>query len=217
MSAPNIEAVAAWLRNCSIDVEIKSTPSLHRAPPPAAKAEEEDMRPAVTEAEESEGVMVELNSELALPYQWEQCLDMITGELYYINCINGMRTTEDPRVAQSCVRESCYYSWVEHYTSGDADDEEEEDSGYDFEDSGSGTGVGSDKDDFYGKSSSRDSSAPASPSTPDACGEHTTAAGQILVAAGCKSCFMYFMVPKRVVACPRCSGCLLHLGPNSYE
>jgi hypothetical protein len=37
--------------------------------------------------------------------------------------------------------------------------------------------------------------------------------GEVLVAAGCKACFMYFMVPKHVNVCPKCGGAgLLHLG-----
>lgn len=33
---------------------------------------------------------------------------------------------------------------------------------------------------------------------------------QVLVVGGCKSCFMYFMVPKQVQECPKCCGQLLH-------
>ncbi|KAI3944906.1 hypothetical protein MKW92_041136 [Papaver armeniacum] len=33
---------------------------------------------------------------------------------------------------------------------------------------------------------------------------------QVLVVAGCKSCMMYFMLPKYVVDCPKCSGIILH-------
>ncbi|RRT44582.1 hypothetical protein B296_00049463, partial [Ensete ventricosum] len=36
--------------------------------------------------------------------------------------------------------------------------------------------------------------------------------GQILVSAGCMSCFIYFMVPKSTDACPKCGGRLLKLG-----
>lgn len=42
-------------------------------------------------------------------------------------------------------------------------------------------------------------------------------AGHVLVAAGCRACFMYFMVPKRAVVCPKCgSSGLLHLSSNGY-
>lgn len=32
----------------------------------------------------------------------------------------------------------------------------------------------------------------------------------VLVVAGCKACLMYFMVPKQLEDCPKCSGQLLH-------
>lgn len=32
----------------------------------------------------------------------------------------------------------------------------------------------------------------------------------VLVVAGCKSCLMYYMVPKQHEDCPKCSGQLLH-------
>jgi hypothetical protein len=32
----------------------------------------------------------------------------------------------------------------------------------------------------------------------------------VLVVAGCKSCLMYFMVPKQGEDCPKCNGQLLH-------
>lgn len=40
--------------------------------------------------------------------------------------------------------------------------------------------------------------------------EHYIEKQNILVVAGCKSCLMYFMVPKQVEDCPKCSGQLLH-------
>lgn len=39
----------------------------------------------------------ELNSQISLPFHWEQCLDLKTGEIYYINWRTGMKVTEDPR------------------------------------------------------------------------------------------------------------------------
>ncbi|CAI9768783.1 unnamed protein product [Fraxinus pennsylvanica] len=40
---------------------------------------------------------LELNSQISLPFHWEQCLDLKTGEIYYINWRTGMKVTEDPR------------------------------------------------------------------------------------------------------------------------
>ncbi|KAL6515776.1 hypothetical protein OROHE_018310 [Orobanche hederae] len=39
---------------------------------------------------------LELNSQASLPVHWEQCLDLKTGEIYYINWRTGMKV-EDPR------------------------------------------------------------------------------------------------------------------------
>ncbi|KAK2642737.1 hypothetical protein Ddye_024500 [Dipteronia dyeriana] len=40
----------------------------------------------------------------------------------------------------------------------------------------------------------------------------------VLGVAGCKSCFMYFMVPKQVKDCPICNGQLLHfVRSDSWE
>lgn len=37
-----------------------------------------------------------------------------------------------------------------------------------------------------------------------------TSKDNVLVVGGCKTCLMYYMVPKQVEDCPRCSGKLLH-------
>ncbi|RWV84403.1 hypothetical protein GW17_00053882 [Ensete ventricosum] len=109
-----------------------------------------------------------------LPYQWEQRLDMRTGEVYYINLETGTKTSKDPRTAVvSAVTYSSSYITVKEISSSD--------------DSCSRVG-GSDTVADPGESA------------------------QVLVAAGCRSCFMYFMVPKSVDACPKCGGGLLHLG-----
>lgn len=40
---------------------------------------------------------------------------------------------------------------------------------------------------------------------------------QVLVVAGCKGCFMYFMVPKQVEDCPKCFGQLLHFDRSEND
>ncbi|XP_047148208.1 uncharacterized protein LOC124820538, partial [Vigna umbellata] len=67
---------------------------------------------------------LELNSHISLPYHWEQCLDLKTGEIYYINWRNGMKAKEDPRAAMA-----------EYSVSRDCESEEE--SWYDSEESSS--------------------------------------------------------------------------------
>ncbi|KAL1218715.1 Protein CURLY FLAG LEAF 2 [Cardamine amara subsp. amara] len=38
----------------------------------------------------------------------------------------------------------------------------------------------------------------------------------VLVVAGCKACFMYFMVPKLLESCPKCASQLLHFDQPHY-
>ncbi|OVA09639.1 hypothetical protein BVC80_9101g172 [Macleaya cordata] len=109
---------------------------------------------------------LELNSQVPLPYKWEQCLDLETGELYYINWENGHKTRKDPR---KTARFGGDYN------------SDEDDSSYDSDDDASSSSV----------------SPPSSGNRSE--GNH------VLVVAGCKRCLMYFMLPKRVVDCPKCN------------
>ncbi|XP_010549301.1 PREDICTED: uncharacterized protein LOC104820530 [Tarenaya hassleriana] len=120
---------------------------------------------------------LELNSHISLPRHWEQCLDLKTGEIYYINWKNGMKVKEDPRrrvVKKEYIGES--------YSEGD--------SSYDSEESSS------------------ESSSPSLSSFSSR--EKEVEEEEVLVVAGCRACFMYFMVPKLVEDCPKCSAQLIH-------
>lgn len=70
--------------------------------------------------------------------------------------------------------------------------------------------------DFYSEDdSSYDSEESSSESSPSSSREQQyhrveKNKGNVLVVAGCKSCLMYFMVPKQVEDCPKCNGQLLH-------
>ncbi|XP_042386970.1 uncharacterized protein LOC121978736 [Zingiber officinale] len=131
-------------------------------------------------------ITVDLHSNSALPCHWEQHLDMQTGEIHYINRETGVKTTEDPRIAPA-------YSSDEYSCRSDYEEVEDDD------------------DDDDGDSDSGDFSSSASSASPP----NTSAPAHVLVAAGCKGCFMYFMVPKHVDACPKCGGGgLLHLSRN---
>nr|AAP94213.1 Humj1 [Humulus japonicus] len=125
---------------------------------------------------------LELNSHISLPYHWEQCLDLKTGEIYYINWRNGMKAKEDPRTT------------ITEYNSNGSNGDyyySEEDSSYDSEESSS------------------ESSPP--PATTSRESQYRGAEkDHVLVVGGCKSCFMYFMVPKQVQECPKCCGQPLH-------
>ncbi|XP_059448117.1 protein CURLY FLAG LEAF 1 [Corylus avellana] len=169
MTAPNMATITASLerslQNCSLNHQTRSgsgagfgvgssdeTPDNHDLP--------------------TSDTALELNSDMSLPYQWEQCLDLKTGEIYYINWRNGMKAKEDPRTTAEYSGD--FYS--------------EDDSSYDSE----------------------ESSSESSPSSRQPYRVEKDHKDHVLVVAGCKSCLMYFMVPKQVEDCPKCGGQLLH-------
>ncbi|KAF3553322.1 hypothetical protein F2Q69_00011368 [Brassica cretica] len=132
---------------------------------------------------------LELNSHISLPCHWEQCLDLKTGEIYYINWKNGMRVKEDPRKvmmnADNDSGESCGTFCSE-----------EDSSYYDSEESSSESSP-----------SSRENQKKEEEEYEEQEEEEEEA---VLVVAGCKACFMYFMVPKLVEDCPKCAAQLVH-------
>ncbi|KAG9455623.1 hypothetical protein H6P81_000131 [Aristolochia fimbriata] len=159
MTAPNMDTITASLersmQNCSLG---GGDDDGHRH----REAFLVENRPS------AESTALELNSQVSLPYQWEQCLDLKTGELYYINWSTGTKAKDDPRKTASFEGD--------YFTEEDSSDE-------------------SDDSFFVSSPSSR---------------EEYRYDEQVLVVAGCKSCLMYFMLPKRVEECPKCNGLLLH-------
>ncbi|XWS68799.1 hypothetical protein CRYUN_Cryun04dG0123400 [Craigia yunnanensis] len=129
---------------------------------------------------------LELNSHISLPYHWEQCLDLKTGEIYYINWRNGAKAREDPRTAAEYSGD--FYSEEE-------EEEDDDDSSYDSEESSSESSLHFSRERKHYNNS-----------------HHRVEKDKdnVLVVAGCKSCLMYFMVPKQVEDCPKCNGQLLH-------
>ncbi|CAK9155715.1 unnamed protein product [Ilex paraguariensis] len=125
----------------------------------------------------SSDTALELNSQISLPYHWEQCLDLKTGEIYYINWRTGIKAKEDPRTRGE--------------SSGDIYSDDDDRSSYDSEGSSSESSLLSSREphNFQERNGHKD---------------------HILVVAGCKSCLMYFMLPKQVEDCPKCCGQLLH-------
>lgn len=126
-----------------------------------------------------------------------------SGEVYYINWRTGMKSKEDPRKRSS----------TGEYTSGDLDFYSEED---DDDDS---------RSNYDSEGSSSESSSPSYSTQQLQCHNNNNSNNdekgdddsdqrvkeqQVLVVAGCKSCLMYFMVPKQVEDCPKCTGQLLH-------
>ncbi|XP_062219157.1 protein CURLY FLAG LEAF 1-like [Phragmites australis] len=235
-TAPNIEMIASSLRHCSLNGGGGGGGGRRQGGG--------GRRCGGEGGDDSEGVTVELNSDVALPYHWEQCLDIQTGQVYYINWEDGTRTTVDPRTSafsptrrstSSASRRSARTrrdsTPSSGYTSVSSVGAVAADSGYDNEE-----GDGEDDDEEAESSSSTTSSSSSStgssrgsavsstlssfsPTDESASGDNGSAigAGHVLVAAGCRACFMYFMVPKRADVCPKCgSSGLLHLSRNDY-
>lgn len=104
----------------------------------------------------------------------------------------------------------------------DEDEDDEEEDGDDDEDEAESSSTTSSSSSSTGSSrGSAVSSTLSSFSPTDESGSGDNGgglgAGHVLVAAGCRACFMYFMVPKRADVCPKCgSSGLLHLSRNGY-
>ncbi|XP_022726596.1 uncharacterized protein LOC111282665 [Durio zibethinus] len=185
MKPPNMatitESLERSLQNCSLNNEIRSSSG--------GSAENGIIRRSSTSADNNlpntvSDTSLELKSHLSLPYHWEQCLDLKTGEIYYINWRNGTKAREDPRTAAEYSRD--FYS----------EEEDDDDSSYDSEDSSTESSPSSSRErGHYNKNNyirvDKDKD-------------------NVLVVAGCKSCLMYFMVSKQVEDCPKCNGQLLH-------
>ncbi|GJM85104.1 hypothetical protein PR202_ga01526 [Eleusine coracana subsp. coracana] len=260
-TAPNIEMIASSLRHCSLNGG-------------GAGRRRAGRGRGGEGGDDSESVTVELNSDRALPYHWEQCLDIRTGQVYYINWEDGTRTTVDPRtsaftssptprstssISRRSRRTSTPSSGYTTVSSVGADEEvtawphvgDNMDSGYDNDNEEDDDADDEDEDyeeeeeEEEEESSSTTSSSSSStgssrgsvvsstlssfsPTDESASGDNGSAigagdnngggaAGPVLVAAGCRACFMYFMVPKRADVCPKCgSSGLLHLSRNGY-
>lgn len=106
-----------------------------------------------------------------------------------------MKSKEHPRQTVDDGFSTYFYSDYDD----DGDDEEEEEN----EESAYGDSESSSVESSPGASSSE------KPKKNDDEGE-SRVRGHVLVVAGCKVCFMYFMVPKQVEDCPKCCGQLLH-------
>ncbi|KAL5208757.1 hypothetical protein ABZP36_033192 [Zizania latifolia] len=182
--------IASSLRNCSLNGGGGRRRGRGRRHAAAADDDEG--------GDDSEGVTVELNSEVALPYHWEQCLDIRTGQVYYINWEDGTRTTVDPRSSAVAYSSSSMPRSAASSTSRRRSRARRAPSTTTSSGHTSGSSVGTS----------------ASGGNGYAVGDN----GHVLVAAGCRACFMYFMVPKRADVCPKCgSSGLLHLSRNGYD
>jgi hypothetical protein len=170
---------------------------------------------------------------------------MQTGQVYYVNWEDGTRTTVDPRTSSrfstlstprsissasrlsgfTCSSGSSYTSassvgtvaaaeWFSSATGGNGYNESHGyDDGDDEEESSSSSRSSAISSALSSFSPTDESASSGNGSGSD---NGNTAAGHVLVAAGCRGCFMYFMVPKSAGLCPKCgSSGLVHLGRSN--
>lgn len=137
-----------------------------------------------------------------------------TGKIYYINWSTGAKSMEDPRKFAGFGSGYCSDENGDDEDGDDADDEDDGDETDDGDDSSEEDGAVADSDEFGNCSSFFSSSSSASSRDTIERGGNGrgrgTGAGAVLVAAGCRVCMMYVMIPKTVRDCPRCGGHVLH-------
>ncbi|XP_050371893.1 protein CURLY FLAG LEAF 1 [Argentina anserina] len=200
MAAPNMATIAASLerslQNCSLNhtisgggngIRSSQGSSVHvgiRRSSSTSSISDDSQQNQFTANNNNEDTTLELNSNVSLPYHWEQCLDLKTGEIYYINWRNGMKAKEDPRTAAQYSGD-CYYS------------DDDDNSSYDSEESSTESSPSSSREREPYNNQQKES-------------DQNNKQDHVLVVAGCKSCLMYYMVPKQHEDCPKCSGQLLH-------
>eukprot|EP01018_Ginkgo_biloba_P017256 Gb_27782 [translate_table: standard] len=164
--------------------------------------------------------LLELNSEPALPYQWEQFLDLKTGELYYIDWSVGKKAKIDPREVLRVSEDRLKSRFEELAALLSASVKEKLAHKPKIAHQGISTPLYSlEADDDISEIESMDEDSDDSEQThltfeSDEKGSNDT---NILVAAGCRSCLMYFMLPKVVLECPKCGTVLLHFNQPAAQ
>ncbi|KAG7025226.1 hypothetical protein SDJN02_11721 [Cucurbita argyrosperma subsp. argyrosperma] len=118
---------------------------------------------------------LDLNSHISLPSFWEQCLHLKFPSVFQTGEVYYTNCRTGMRVKEDPRRAKDLYS-----EDDDDDDESSSDEGSE-ESCSSSSYAGS------GQQYPRENEE------------------EVLVVAGCKRCFMYFMVPKQVEGCPKCS------------
>ncbi|KAL8038044.1 hypothetical protein ABFX02_11G078000 [Erythranthe guttata] len=195
MATPNMATITASLerslQNCSLNHQQSSSTTTTTSGGGGAAAHGSDSPPNPA----AEEAALELNSEGSLPFHWEQCLDLKTGEIYYINWRTGMKAKEDPRNTAAVE-----YGGGEYYS-------EDDNSSYDSEGSSSESCPSSSREQW---SYQENYNCQEDNENEDKNNNNNNNSGNVLVVAGCKSCLMYYMVPKQLDVCPKCCGQLLH-------
>lgn len=126
---------------------------------------------------------IELLGEPGLPDGWEQCLDLETGECFYLDNSCGKRTKRDPRPilaeANNNIRARCF----SHSPLVDQD-------------------AATPSNCFHQDSKSDSHSATVSSSMDILSTEHD---GKVPILKACSKCLIYFLIPREVKECPWCN------------
>lgn len=167
----------------------------------------------------------DIKSAPALPYQWEQFLDLKTGELYYIDrsvCKQARNDTRELlRLSEDSLRDRLEDMSALKIDKKPAnannrssallyDYSEVEDSISDIE---------STDEDTDGSAESHQIINPDKQALQKLELDHEQG-GQdstVLVATGCRRCLMYYMLPKCVHKCPKCGSMVLHFSESSNK
>ncbi|KAI3467788.1 hypothetical protein Pfo_024451 [Paulownia fortunei] len=194
---PNMATITASLgrslQNCSLNHQQSSSSSSSSTSGGGGAARGSDSPPNLSV--DGATPTLELNSQASLPFHWEQCLDLKTGEIYYINWRTGMKAKEDPRTTSEYGGE--YYS-------------EDDSSSYDSEGSSSESYPSSSREQWSGNTNQENCYYQEKNENENNNNNNNNNSNNVLVVAGCKSCLMYYMVPKQLEICPKCCGQLLH-------
>ncbi|KAK6160460.1 hypothetical protein DH2020_003841 [Rehmannia glutinosa] len=198
MATPNMATITASLerslQNCSLNhQQSSSSSSSTTGGGGAAEGSGSDSPPNLTA--DAATPTLELNSQASLPFHWEQCLDLKTGGIYYINWRTGMKATEDPRTTAEYGGD--YYS-------------EDDSSSYDSDGSCSESSPSSSREQWSGNNNINNQENCYYQEKNENENNNNNNSNNVLVVAGCKSCLMYYMVPKQLQICPKCCGQLLH-------
>lgn len=168
---------------------------------------------------------LDVKSQPALPYQWEQFLDLKTGELYYIDWSVCKKAKNDPRellrLSEDSLRDRLKEISAMKIDNRSANANNKSSAllyGYSkVEDSISDTESKDDdsdgSEDFYqiinpGKQAHQTLGLDHEQGSQDS---------TVLVAAGCRRCLMYYMLPKCVHECPKCGTVVLHFNESSNK
>lgn len=168
---------------------------------------------------------LDVKSQPALPYQWEQFLDLKTGELYYIDWSVCKKARNDPRellrLSEDRLRDRLKEMSALKIDNRPANANNKSSALlHDF----------SRAEDCISDTESEDEDSDGSQDSyqiinPDKQAHQTldldhgqgSQDSTVLVAAGCRRCLMYYMLPKCVHECPKCGTVVLHFNESSNK